>query len=45
LVSKLRKSHTLGKKFADWGELYGLGKELWKEDAQEYVNHLREDRI
>jgi len=29
-----------------WEALYGLGKGLWKkEDAQEYVNRLREDRI
>jgi hypothetical protein len=29
----------------DWKELYGLGKGLWKgEDAQKYVNRLREDR-
>ncbi|MFX1536715.1 MAG: hypothetical protein ACFFDI_21060 [Promethearchaeota archaeon] len=30
----------------DWDLLYGLGKGLWKdEDAQDYVNKLREDRI
>ena len=33
------------KKGQDWKPLYGLGKDLWKdEDAQEYVNQLREDR-
>jgi hypothetical protein len=28
----------------DWEEFYGIAKGLWNEDAQEYVNHLREDR-
>lgn len=29
----------------DWSELYGLGKGLWAgEDAQAYVNRMREDR-
>jgi hypothetical protein len=27
-----------------WEEMYGIGKGVWKIDAQEYVNHLREDR-
>lgn len=34
LVSKLKKSHHLTKRVADWDDLYGLGKGLWKEDAQ-----------
>ena len=30
----------------DWIELYGLGKGLWrKEDAQDYVNKIREERL
>lgn len=30
----------------DWSKLYGLGKGLWEgEDAQAYVNRLREDRV
>lgn len=29
-----------------WDEFYGIGKGLWeKEDAQDYVDRLREDRI
>jgi hypothetical protein len=35
----------LGKKELDWNELYGLGKGLWKEDAQTYINLLREDLV
>ena len=36
----------LGDKFdLDWDELYGAGKGLWEgEDAQDYVNRMREDR-
>ena len=30
----------------DWAKLYGLGKGLWNgDDAQDYVNRLREDRV
>jgi len=46
LAHKLKeKSIDLNEKI-DWKDLYGLGKGLWgKEDAQEYTNRLREDRI
>ncbi|MFO7667423.1 MAG: hypothetical protein R6V76_12440 [Desulfobacterales bacterium] len=30
----------------NWIDLYGTGKGIWGgEDAQNYVNHMREDRI
>jgi hypothetical protein len=30
----------------NWNDLYGMGKGLWKgDDAQDYVNREREDRI
>ena len=46
LIHQLRKGKLAVKKELDWNKLYGLGKGLWKgEDAQEYVNRLREDRI
>ncbi|MBI5327651.1 MAG: hypothetical protein HZB80_05100 [Deltaproteobacteria bacterium] len=46
LVHQLGKTGLAMKKELDWNKLYGLGKGLWKgEDAQEYVNRLREDRI
>jgi hypothetical protein len=46
LVHKLSKAGLAMKRELDWNKLYGLGKGLWKgEDAQEYVNRLREDRI
>jgi hypothetical protein len=46
LAHQLRKTGTAVKKELDWKNLYGLGKGLWKgEDAQDYVNRLREDRV
>jgi hypothetical protein len=45
LAHKLSKTGLAMKKELDWRNLYGLGKGLWKgEDAQEYVNRLRENR-
>ena len=45
LVHKLRKKKIIKSDSLDWSEIYGLGKGLWEgEDAQEYVNRLREDR-
>ncbi|MBU1053753.1 MAG: hypothetical protein KKC46_07975 [Proteobacteria bacterium] len=30
----------------NWNDLYGIGKGIWSgEDAQEYVNRTREERI
>lgn len=46
LARQLRKTGIAMEKELDWNKLYGLGKGLWKgEDAQEYVNRLREERI
>jgi len=46
LIHGLRKTSIAEGKPFDWNQLYGLGKGLWKgEDAQEYVNRLREDRV
>ena len=46
LAHRLRKSGITVKKDLDWKGLYGLGKGLWKgEDAQAYVNSLREERV
>ncbi|MBF0557521.1 MAG: hypothetical protein HQL08_01940 [Nitrospirae bacterium] len=44
LAHDLRKTGLAVKKELDWKGLYGLGKGLWKEDAQTYINKLREDR-
>jgi len=50
LIRQIRKAEGRGvrgvRKELDWNKLYGLGKGLWRgEDAQEYVNRLRKDRI
>ncbi|MBI5789158.1 MAG: hypothetical protein HZA78_09925 [Candidatus Schekmanbacteria bacterium] len=44
LAHRLSKAGSVIKKKLDWKQLYGLGKGLWNEDAQEYVNRLREER-
>ncbi|MBU4374343.1 MAG: hypothetical protein KKD69_06565 [Euryarchaeota archaeon] len=44
LFHQLARKLTVEKEL-NWDALYGLGKGLWKgEDAQEYVNQLREER-
>ena len=43
VAQRLRRT-GFAKQDLEWGELYGLGKGLWKEDAQEYVSRSREDR-
>lgn len=46
LVHRLRDKGDTQPVQYNWQELYGLGKGLWdKEDAQDYVNRLREDRL
>lgn len=46
IIHQLKKGWGITKKELDWSKLYGLGKGLWKgEDAQEYINHTREDRL
>ncbi|MEW5767858.1 MAG: hypothetical protein AB1797_09585 [bacterium] len=44
-VAQQLRTGLAGKRELNWSKLYGLGKGLWKEDAQEYVNRLKEDRI
>ncbi len=45
LIYRLREKNVIIKKKLDWTKLYGVGRNLWKgEDAQKYVNRLREDR-
>jgi hypothetical protein len=38
LAQQLRKKGLPARKDLAWGKLYGLGKGLWKEDAQTYIN-------
>ena len=45
IVHGLREVNPDGKRDLNWDEIYGIAKDLWNgEDAQEYVNRLREDR-
>jgi hypothetical protein len=46
LAHQLRKSGIGVRRERDWKGLYGLGRGIWRgEDAQEYVNSVREDRM
>ncbi len=44
IVHRLRITDMADENELDWRELYGLGKGLWEEDAQAYVERLRSDR-
>lgn len=44
LIHRMRKPHRRIASSLD--ALYGMGKEVWhQQDAQEYVNQMREDRL
>ena len=46
LLRQLKEKSITGQTELEWSRLYGLGKGLWeREDAQEYVDRLREDRL
>ncbi|MBS4028937.1 MAG: hypothetical protein KGZ58_09895 [Ignavibacteriales bacterium] len=46
IAHQLRRANLSEKKEMDWNELYGLGKDVWKgEDAQDFVNQLRKERL
>ncbi|MBI5189123.1 MAG: hypothetical protein HZA22_00415 [Nitrospirae bacterium] len=44
LSRNLGSPETAGRSSRKRDTLYGMGKGLWDEDAQEYVDRLREDR-
>lgn len=45
LARQLREKSESEGQGLDWSAMYGIGKGLWdKQDAQDYVNSLREDR-
>lgn len=44
LVHRLRETGISTKRPLEWSGFYGLGKGLWKEDAQQYVDRMREER-
>jgi hypothetical protein len=44
LIHRMRKPPC--KPASSWDALYGIGKGVWhQQDAQEYVNQMREDRL
>ncbi|MCP4398627.1 MAG: hypothetical protein GY801_15185 [bacterium] len=46
LAHHLKHNQLTAQPEFDWQALYGLGKGIWgDEDAQDYVNRLREERI
>jgi hypothetical protein len=45
LARQLREKSESAKQGLDWSAMYGMGKGLWgKQDAQDYVDGLRENR-
>lgn len=44
LIHQLRIEDEAQEELPSWEEMYGIGKGVWEIDAQEYVNHLREER-
>jgi hypothetical protein len=45
LVHQLKIENEEQEESINWEKMYGIGKGIWKADAQDYVNQLREDRI
>jgi hypothetical protein len=46
IARRVRSVQTKSGITLNWNDLYGIGKGLWKgDDAQDYVNREREDRI
>ncbi|OQB26202.1 MAG: hypothetical protein BWY11_00033 [Firmicutes bacterium ADurb.Bin182] len=45
IARRVRSVQTKEGANLNWNDLYGAGKGIWGEDAQDYVNRAREDRI
>jgi hypothetical protein len=46
IARRVRSAQTKSGATLNWNDLYGTGKGLWKgDDAQDYVNRAREERI
>ncbi len=45
LIRSLKIEDEIPGNVPTWEEMYGIGKGIWAQDAQEYVNQLREDRF
>jgi len=44
ITHELRVRSIPRRQTVEWGSLYGLMQGIWDEDAQGYVNRLREER-
>lgn len=46
IARRVRSVQTKSGGTLNWNDLYGMGKGIWKgDDAQDYVNRAREERI
>ena len=46
IARRVRSVQTKSGTTLNWNDLYGMGKGIWREDdAQDYVNRAREERI
>jgi hypothetical protein len=46
LARRVRSVQTKSRITLNWSDLYGMGKGIWRgDDAQDYVNRAREERI
>jgi hypothetical protein len=45
IARRIRSVQTKSGTTLNWNDLYGSGKGIWREDAQDYVNRVREERI
>jgi len=46
IAKRVRAVQTKSVMALNWSDLYGMGKGIWREDdAQDYVNRAREERI
>jgi hypothetical protein len=46
IARRVRSVQTKPDTTLNWNDLYGMGKGIWEgEDAQDYVNRAREERV
>ncbi len=45
LVQQLKIENEAPEESMAWEEMYGIGSGIWQDDAQQYVNRLREERF
>ena len=45
IARRVRAVQTKSGMALNWSDLYGMGKGIWSDDAQDYVNRAREERI